>query len=137
MSSDFLLETTTDEGKTTKNQIVIKKYYNGLEVIDSGVIHSFNSQDIQITVNTVIINFKFDDDILNQDNRFEIKADPKNDKVMNIHLYNMNSPFYEGAPHPIHVANVGNCRVLISFFVSTIDKAKGARILQYSISAGV
>lgn len=136
MSSDFL-ETTTIDNNASNPAINIKKYWNGLEVVDSGVIHSFNSQDITISVNSVIINFKFVTDKALSNGKFEIKADPQNLKVMNINLYNMDSPFYEGSPHPLHVANVGNSRVLISFFVSTIDKNIGARSFQYSVLFGV
>lgn len=135
MSSELLQTSESIDQQSPK--VIIKKTYNGLEVVDSGVIHSFDSQEITISVNSVIINFKF----LNDDNltegKFEIKADPSHQNVMNINLYNMDSPFYEGAPHPIHVANVGNSRVLISFFVSTIDKKKGARAFQYSVLVGV
>ena len=122
--------------KHTDN-ILVKKYTNGMEIIDSGVLISYNSQDIIININSVRIRFEFLES-KNITNGGNIKINPEKniENAMVVSLYNMESLFPEGTPHPLHVANVGSSRILISFFVNTVDKKAGVRIFQYSLMAG-
>ena len=132
-----VLQTSTKNSNADEKpfQIIIKKYSNGLEVIDTGVIHSYNASEIKLVINNLSIVIQF---LKNEEKHssYRISADPEDKRTLFLKLNNFESSFSEGSPESIHVANISNRKIYLSFFVTTIDKNIGARSFAYTILAG-
>lgn len=122
---------------SSRPKIDIKKLYENMEVIDSGIIHTYNSNDIIITVNSVKIIFKFvtDEEALDLKSTIDVGVDKSQVNTLIIKLINFKSPDPEGAPKPLNIASVGTKQVFISFFVETINREKGVRSFSYTLMA--
>ena len=133
-----VLQTTTNDGNVVEKpvEIVVKKYSNGYEIIDTGVIHSYNSSEIRIIINGLEFIIQFPENKEDKKSTYALSADPFNPKSLLLKLTNFESSFSEGSPGPLHIANVNNKKIYLSFFVTTIDKNVGARSFAYTILTG-
>lgn len=116
--------------------IYVRAKIGGMEVIDSGVLISYESNDVEILINSVNLKIEFIlDKNLKSEGNMRIEPCPKDNKLTIIKLFNLDQAFPEGSPSPLHMVNVGDTKVFLSFFVTTINKENGTRIFQYSVTA--
>ena len=133
------MNSSNSSSLATGDQLPIKvsAKIGGTKVIDSGILISYEANDVEININSVNIKIKFltDKSVHMSDNNMVIKPCPDDEKLTIIELYNIEQAFPEGSPNPLHVVNVGATRVFLSFFITTVNSNNGTRIFQYSVTA--
>ncbi len=110
--------------------VVVKKFVNGYEVIDSGTIH-VAGDSLQLVLDGMPIDILFKDDGGNA--RFITEVDGLSLKIS---LFNFNNPLGEGRIEPIGVATSQGRDIKLTFFSHTIDKAKSERVFSYTFLMG-
>lgn len=135
--NDISKNYTTSIKGTPKSNIEINKYVGNKKVIDTGVLISYNSEEIIIVINSVQLRIKFlEDSSVTSEENITISSDSTMKNASIISLYNMKNILPEGTPSPLHIANVGEKKIFISFFVLTVSKEFGARMFQYTLLEG-
>lgn len=105
------------EGVVSMNKygIQISKFTDGLEVLDSGIIH-MTSSDIEFNVDNLKIKFIFTTDKNNSAPRYEGEVVGG---VLLFKLYNFNNSLGEGPDAPIPIASIRNRELFILFYVNS------------------
>ena len=108
--------------------IEVSAVVNGLEIVASGMFHVF-SDTIHAKVSGMNMLIRFKSDSESSETRFYTELDG-NTLVLN--LENFSAPFPEGQFEPRPVGTVDGRSLFMAFTVSTLNKAKDARIFSYT-----
>ncbi|WCP81162.1 hypothetical protein PQE20_03965 [Vibrio harveyi] len=103
-----------------KYGIQVTKFTNGLEVLESGVVH-ISSPDLEFQIDNLKVKFLFVSD--EGSPRYEGKVE---DGVLLFRLFNFNNSLGEGLEQPVPIASIKGKELYIQFYVnSNLNGANG------------
>ncbi|ENY5168486.1 hypothetical protein ACEZNU_004518 [Vibrio parahaemolyticus] len=95
---------------------------NGLEVLESGVVH-VTTDDLEFTLDNITIRFRFEDDTNDTTTRY--KGGVENG-VLTFRLFNFKNTFGEGPQQPLLIAQIRGRNAFLMFYVNTNVNGSGA-----------
>lgn len=110
----------------------MKKYIGDLELIDNGIAHISNNEELKILITSdLILRFTF----VNDDNDKSHRIDKKliNEKDLAILCINFDNPLGEGVLSPVRLGTLGGKDFYITMFVWNTNTDIGLRVLSYNI----
>lgn len=113
-----------------KNKFNIRKIVDGMEVIDTGVLHT-KGDSITFYIDDFRLEFKFI--TLNDNSNPKVKSEivVENEKPnLIVELYNFNNPLGSGFLHPTEIVEIGGIKIFLTFFLRYIE---GEREFTYSL----
>ncbi|EGR2123796.1 DUF6864 domain-containing function [Vibrio cholerae] len=96
-----------------KYGIQVSKFTNGLEVLDSGVVH-ISTPDIEFRVDNLTIRFLFEQD--SGSSRYEGQVE---EGILVFRLFNFQNPLGEGLDEPVPIASIKGRELYLQFYVNS------------------
>jgi len=105
---------------------------SGKDIISTGSIHSFTSDNLEITLLGLTFIFEF---LTDKEGKQRLEKESLSTKVLKLKIFNFNNPLGTGTTKPIEMGTINNRKLYLAFTVYALDK-DSLKLFQYTFFMG-